>query len=54
VNFSPFWAEKLIWAGSHENKEKRLSCFGLRLLLPVQIQLLEIENPKIDYTYCTL
>jgi hypothetical protein len=34
------------WAGRHENKEKRLLYFGLTILLPIQIQLLDIENPK--------
>jgi hypothetical protein len=34
--------------GGHENKEKHLFYFGLRILLPIQIQWLEIENPKID------
>jgi hypothetical protein len=32
--------------GRHENKEKCRFYFGLRILLPMQIQLLEIENPK--------
>jgi hypothetical protein len=43
----------LIWVptthfriGRHENKEKRLFYFGLRILLAIQIQLLKIENPK--------
>jgi hypothetical protein len=41
-------------AGRHENKEKRLFYFGLRILLPIQIQLLDIvnpKNPKIDFPY---
>jgi hypothetical protein len=29
--------------GRHENKEKRLCYFGI---LPIQIQLFEIENPQ--------
>jgi hypothetical protein len=33
-------------AGRLENKEKRLFYFGLSILLAIQIQLLEIENPK--------
>jgi hypothetical protein len=39
---------------SHENKENRLFYFGLRNLLSVQNQLLDIENPKnqkIDSPY---
>jgi hypothetical protein len=35
-------------AGRYENKEKRLFYFGLRILLPNQIQLLKIENKKIQ------
>jgi hypothetical protein len=46
-NFSLFWAQKLM--GRHENKEKLRFYFGLRILLPIQIQLLDIENPKIDF-----
>jgi hypothetical protein len=34
--------------GRHENKEKPHFYFGLRILLPIQIQLQEIENPKIQ------
>jgi hypothetical protein len=34
--------------GRHENKEKRLFYVDLRNLLPIQIQLLEAENPKIE------
>jgi hypothetical protein len=34
-------------AGRHENKEKRRFYFGLRILLPIQIQLLEIEIQKL-------
>jgi hypothetical protein len=40
--------------GRHENKEKRLVYFGLRILLPIQIQWQEIEHPenqKIDFPY---
>jgi hypothetical protein len=36
----------------HENKEKRLFYFGL---LPIQIQLFDVENPKnpkFNYPYC--
>jgi hypothetical protein len=33
--------------GRHENKVKLLFYFGLIILLLIQIQLLEIENPKI-------
>jgi phosphatidylserine decarboxylase len=32
--------------GRHENKEKRLFYFGLRILLLLQIQLLDFENRK--------
>jgi hypothetical protein len=32
--------------GRHENKKKHLFYFGFRILLPIQIQLLEIENLK--------
>jgi hypothetical protein len=47
VNFSPFWALKTHFqVGRHENKVIRHFYFGLRILLPIQIQLLEIENPK--------
>jgi hypothetical protein len=37
--------------GRHENKEKRFFYLGFRILLLIQIQLLEIENPnkKIDF-----
>jgi hypothetical protein len=30
----------------YENKEARLCYFDLRILLPIQMQLVEIENPK--------
>jgi hypothetical protein len=39
-------------AGRRENEEKRLFYFGLRILLPIQIHLLDIENPKNDSPYC--
>jgi hypothetical protein len=32
--------------GRLDNKEKRLFYFGLMILLPIQIQVLEIENTK--------
>jgi hypothetical protein len=35
-------------AGRHENKEKRLFTFGFINRLPIQIQLSDIENPKIQ------
>jgi hypothetical protein len=54
VTFSLFWAPKTHFhVGRHENKEKRLFYFGLRIFLPIQIQLKEIENPKIDCPYST-
>jgi hypothetical protein len=43
------------WALRHE-KEKRIYYVGLRIILPIQIQLLNIENPKkskIASPYCT-
>jgi hypothetical protein len=47
VNFSLFWVQQTNFqTESHENKEKRLFYFGLRILLPIKIQLLDIENPK--------
>jgi hypothetical protein len=54
--FGPFWDPTTnILIGRHE--KKRLCYFVLRILLPIQIQLLKIENPKnpkIDshYRYC--
>jgi hypothetical protein len=52
-HFSLFWPQKIHFQeGRHENKETRLYYFGLRILLPIIIQLLEIENPnnpKIDF-----
>jgi hypothetical protein len=51
VTFSFFWALKTRFReGRHENKEKRLFYVGLKILLPIQIQLLEIENPKNSKT----
>jgi hypothetical protein len=37
-------------AGRYENKEKSLFYFDLRILLPIEIQLLDtgIENPKLN------
>jgi hypothetical protein len=47
VIFSLFGPQKThYWAGRHESKEKCIFYFGLRILLPIQIQLLDIENPK--------
>jgi hypothetical protein len=43
--------------GRHEKKEKRRLYFGLRIILSIQIQLFDIENPKdpkIDSPYCIL
>jgi hypothetical protein len=55
VNISLFWAPNThFWAGRHQNKEKHLFYFGLQMLLLIQIQLLDIENPKhpkIDSPY---
>jgi hypothetical protein len=52
VIFALFWAPKShLCRGRRENKEKRLFYFDLRTLLPIQIQLLDIENlikPKLD------
>jgi hypothetical protein len=45
LDFSLFWAQKTHFRA--ENKEKRLCYFGLRIPLPIQIQLLDIENTKI-------
>jgi hypothetical protein len=46
-NFSIFWAPKTHFrAERHENKEKHLFYFGLGILLPIQIQFLDIQNPK--------
>jgi hypothetical protein len=42
-----FWASNThFYIGRHKNKEKCLCCFGFRILLPIQIQLLEIEKPN--------
>jgi hypothetical protein len=47
VTFSLFCAPNThFWAGRHENKEKRTYYFGLRILLPIKIQVLDVENPK--------
>jgi hypothetical protein len=47
VKFGLFWAQKTHFRTSRqENKEKRLLYFGLRIILPIQIQLLDIENTK--------
>jgi hypothetical protein len=49
VTFSFVRAQKLISdIGIPENIEKRLFYFGLRIRLPIQIQLLEIETRKIQ------
>jgi hypothetical protein len=37
----------------YDNKEKVFSTLVLQFFCPVQIQLLEIENPKTDSPYCT-
>jgi hypothetical protein len=48
VTFSLFWALQTHFrVGRNENKEKRLFYFGLIILLPIRIQLLEIESPKL-------
>jgi hypothetical protein len=48
-NFPFFGPKKTHFgAGRHENKEKRLFYFGRSILLPIQIQLLDIENPEND------
>jgi hypothetical protein len=56
MTFSLFCALKTHFrTGRHENKEKRLCYFGLRIFLPIQLQLLAIENPKnpkIDFPVC--
>jgi hypothetical protein len=45
VTLSLSWAKKTPFrAGRHENKEKSLFYFGLRIRLPIQIQLLDIEK----------
>jgi hypothetical protein len=40
----------LFRAGRHDNKEKQRH-FDFDLWIPIQIQLLYIENPKIDHPY---
>jgi hypothetical protein len=47
------WEDKKL--GIMKIKTKRLFYFGLRILLPIQIPLLDIENPKypkIYFPYC--
>jgi hypothetical protein len=45
VTFSLFWASKTHFRkGRHENKESSIFFFGLGILLPILIQLLDIEN----------
>jgi hypothetical protein len=57
VAFSLFWApETHFRIGRQENKDKHVFFFGLRIVLPIQIQLFEIENKiknkkKIDSPY---
>jgi hypothetical protein len=46
ILLSLFCPKTYFRAGSHENKEKHLCYYGLGNLLPIQIQLLDIENPK--------
>jgi hypothetical protein len=47
VTFSLFGAQKTHFqAGRHEIEEKRLFYFGLRILSPIQIKLLDMENKK--------
>jgi hypothetical protein len=40
--------------GRHKNKKSFFFHVGLRILLPIQNQLLETENPKFDSPYCTV
>jgi hypothetical protein len=53
-----FWAQKTPFrAGRHENKEKHSFYFGFRILMPIQILLLDIEspkNPKNGSLYCAM
>jgi hypothetical protein len=53
--FFAFLSPKNSFPGrKHENKEKRLFYFSLRILLPIQIQLLNIKKSnksKIDFPY---
>jgi hypothetical protein len=47
VTFSFLWDQTThVRTGRHENKENHLFYFDLRFLLPIWIQLLDIENPK--------
>jgi hypothetical protein len=47
VTFSHFCPKKNHFSvGRHENREKSLFYFLLRIVLLIQFQLLEIENPK--------
>jgi hypothetical protein len=47
VTFSLIWAPKSHFLlGRGENKEKLLLYFDLKVPLPIQIQLSDIENPK--------
>jgi hypothetical protein len=48
-DFSLFGPLKLIPAQEDVHVKKKASYFDLRTLLPIQIQLLEIENKKIAY-----
>jgi hypothetical protein len=56
--FDPSVAKKTSFsAGRHENKGKRHFSFVFRILLQIQIQLLDFENPKnlkIDSSNCTV
>jgi hypothetical protein len=47
LTFSLFFGPKKahFQAGRHESKEKRLFYLAFRILLPIQIQLLDFENP---------
>jgi hypothetical protein len=44
--FSFFWAQKLISAKRHENKEKRLFFFVIRILLLIQISYYKLKIQK--------
>jgi hypothetical protein len=47
IDFFSFLGPKTHFCkGRHENKEKHIFYFGLRILSPIQIELLETENPK--------
>jgi hypothetical protein len=56
VNFSLLWVQNTHFSiGRREKKKKRLSTLALEFFLPIQIQLLGIENPnnpKIDSPWC--